>query len=190
MKILAFAATSSSRSINNQLVRYAASQLEEAELDEIETEILDINDYELPLFSEDREAKLGQPGLAKAFLAKIGHSDAVIISFAEHNGSYTVAYKNIFDWASRINPKVFQNKPMILLATSPGPGGASSVLATAIASAPFFDGVVKASLSVPSFYDNFDVEQGRIKNDEINTQLLTAVNSLLESTVIEIKQAI
>ena len=37
MKILAFAATSSTRSINNQLVRYAASQLEDAE-----TEILDI----------------------------------------------------------------------------------------------------------------------------------------------------
>ncbi|NOQ90936.1 MAG: NADPH-dependent FMN reductase, partial [Gammaproteobacteria bacterium] len=104
-------------------------------------------------------------------------------------GSYTVAYKNIFDWASRINPKVFQNKPMVMLATSPGPGGASSVLAAAIASAPFFDGEVKASLSVPGFYDNFDVEQGRIINDEINAQLLTAVNSLSESTAVEMKQA-
>jgi NAD(P)H-dependent FMN reductase len=101
-----------------------------------------------------------------------------------------VAYKNIFDWASRINPKVFQNKPMVLLDTSPGPGGASSVLATAIASAPFFDGEVKASLSVPSFYDNFDAEQGHINNDEINRQLLTAVNSLLETTTSTIRQAI
>ena len=190
MKILAFAATSSTKSINNQLVRYAASQIEAATPGEIETEILDINDYELPLFSEDREAELGQPERAKAFLEKIGHSDAVIISFAEHNGSYTAAYKNIFDWASRINPKVFQNKPMILLATSPGPGGASRVLATAITSAPFFDGEVKASLSVPSFYDNFDVEQGRINNDDINAQLITAVNSLLESTTSAVKQAI
>jgi len=190
MKILAFAATSSTRSINNQLVRYAARQIEEEYLDEIETEILDLNDYELPLFSEDREAEIGQPELAKAFLEKIGHSDAVIISFAEHNGSYTVAYKNIFDWASRINPKVFQNKPMVLLATSPGPGGASSVLATAAASAPFFDGEVKASLSVPGFHDNFDVEQGRINNDEIDNQLFTAVNSLFESTQPAIRQAI
>ena len=119
---------------------------------------------------------------------KIGNSDAVIISFAEHNGSYTVAYKNIFDWASRINPKVFQNKPMVLLATSPGPGGASSVLAAATASAPYFDGVVKASLSVPSFYDNFDIEQGRITNGEINRQLLTAVNSLLEGSISVMKK--
>ena len=178
MNVLAFAASSSKKSINNHLVRYAASQLEDTEI-----EILDINDYELPLFSQDREDQLGQPALAKEFFDKIGNSDSVIISFAEHNGSYTAAYKNIFDWVSRINPKVFQNKPMVLLATSPGPGGASSVLASAIASTPFFDGVVKASLSVPSFYDNFDIEQGRITNDEINGQLLTAVNSLSESCV-------
>jgi len=180
MKILAFAATSSNKSINNQLVRYMANQLS-SQREDTEIEILDINDYELPLFSEDREAELGQPKLAKAFLDKIGSSNAVIISFAEHNGSYTVAYKNLFDWASRINPKVFQDKDMIMLATSPGPGGASSVLATATASAPYFDGNVKASLSIPSFYDNFDSNQGSIKNDEINEQLLSAVNSLFKS---------
>ncbi len=177
MKVLAFAASSSKKSINKQLVSYAGSLLAEANL---QVEILDLNDYELPLFSEDREAELGQPQLAKDFLTKIGESDAVIISFAEHNGSYTVAYKNTFDWASRINPKVFQDKPMVFLATSPGPGGASSVLATATSSAPFFDGEVIASLSLPDFYENFDSEQGRITNDEINRQLISTVNKLIE----------
>jgi len=181
MKILAFAATSSSKSINKQLVAYAASQIAD-QYDGTETEILDINDYELPLFSEDREAEMGQPELAKDFIYKIASSDVLIISFAEHNGSYTVAYKNIFDWASRVNPKVFQNKPMIMLATSPGPGGASSVLASATASAPYFDGDVKASLSIPSFYDNFDSEQGRIVNNDLNEQLVVAINSLYESS--------
>ena len=185
MKILAFAATSSSKSINRQLVSYAASQLDDAE-----TELLDINDYELPLFSEDREAELGQPELAKTFLDKIADSDALIISFAEHNGSYTVAYKNLFDWASRINPKVFQNKAMLLLATSPGPGGASSVLATAITSAPFFGGIVKASLSVPSFFENFDSALGRITNDEINTQLLAAIRNLFGDSAPATQQAV
>jgi len=173
MKILAFAASSSSTSINRQLVRYAASLHNHATIEE-----LDLNDYELPLYSEDREAELGQPDLAKAFLQKIAGSDALIIAFAEHNGSYTVAYKNIFDWASRINPKVFQNKPMVLLASSPGPGGAASVLATATGSAPFFDGKVTASLSIPDFYDHFNLEQKQIENDELKTQLQNAINSL------------
>jgi len=178
VKILALAATSSTKSINGHLVRYAASQVEDAEI-----QILNINDYELPLYSEDREEQLGKPELAKDFIEQIANSDAVIISFAEHDGSYTVAYKNLFDWASRVNVKVFQNKPMVMLSTSPGPGGAASVLASATASAHFFDGVVKASLSVPSFYDNFDIEQGRITNDEINKQLYTVVNSLSKSSV-------
>lgn len=187
MNILAFAATSSSKSINKQLVHYAASQVVD-QYEGTETEILDINDYELPLFSEDREAEIGQPELAKAFIDKIANSDAIIISFAEHNGSYTVAYKNIFDWASRINPKVFQNKSMIMLATSPGPGGASSVLASATASAPYFDGNVKASLSIPNFYDNFDSQQGRINNDDMNKQLLTAINNLFDNNAVELQQ--
>jgi len=182
MKILAFAATSSSKSINKQLITYAASQISKQH-EETQTEMLDINDYELPLFSEDKEAEIGQPELAKAFIEKIAESDALVISFAEHNGSYTVAYKNIFDWASRVNPKVFQNKPMILLATSPGPGGASSVLASATTSAPYFDGDVKASISIPSFYDNFDSEQVRITNIDLNQQLSEAINNLLNNDV-------
>ncbi len=178
MKILAFAASSSRQSINKQLASYAGSLLSMDKQASHDVEILDLNDYELPLFSEDKEAELGQPPLAKDFLNKIGESDAVIISFAEHNGSYTAAYKNTFDWASRINPKVFQNKPMIFLATSPGPGGAASVLATAVTSAPFFDGEVLASFSLPGFYENFDSEQNRISNDAINVQLLSTLKKL------------
>ncbi len=174
MKVIAFAASSSKKSINKQLVTYATGLLENAQV-----EILDLNDYEIPLFSEDKEVEMGQPSLAKNFLSKIGDSDAVIISFAEHNGSYTAAYKNLFDWCSRINPKVFQNKPLVLLATSPGPGGAGSVLAAAEASAPYFDGEVKASLSIPNFYENFDLESASIKNSDIKGQLVSAVQSLL-----------
>ena len=152
MKLLTFAASSSSQSINKHLATYAASLVTYADID-----VLDINDFEMPLYSSDRENESGIPSLAQEFLDRIAQADAIIISFAEHNGSYTAAYKNLFDWASRINPKVYQNKPMVLLATSPGPGGANTVLTAAVNSAPYFAGNVKASLSIPSFYDNFDV---------------------------------
>ncbi|RTR29760.1 NADPH-dependent FMN reductase [Shewanella atlantica] len=173
MKVIAFAATNHSKSINKQLVEYAASLLTK-----VEVEVLDINDYELPLYGQDREEELGHPQLAKDFLAKIGESDGIIIAFAEHNGSYTVAYKNLFDWCSRIEPKVYQNKAMVLLATSPGSMGASSVLAMAIQSAPYFNGVVKASLSIPSFFDNFDSEKLVMKHAELDEQLKDAVSHL------------
>lgn len=56
---------------------------------------------------------------------------------------------------------------MVLLATSPGPGGAGSVLTAATNSAAYFAGDVKASLSIPSFYDNFDMEKQILKNHEL-----------------------
>ncbi|MEZ9200314.1 NADPH-dependent FMN reductase [Shewanella sp. 10N.286.54.B9] len=173
MKLLAFAASSSSKSINKQLAVYAASLVEDAEI-----EILDINDYEMPIFSQDREEQLGQPELAQQFFAKLGEADGIIISFAEHNGSYTAAYKNLFDWTSRIDMKVFQSKPMVMLATSPGPGGAASVLAAATASAPYFAADVKGSLSIPSFFDNFDVEQQTLRNPELKVALVAALDGL------------
>lgn len=173
MKLLTFAASSSSQSINKHLATYAASLVTYADID-----VLDINDFEMPLYSSDRENESGIPSLAQEFLDRIAQADAIIISFAEHNGSYTAAYKNLFDWASRINPKVYQNKPMVLLATSPGPGGANTVLTAAVNSASYFAGNVKSSLSIPSFYDNFDVVTGKVTNAELNTALIATVNSL------------
>ena len=170
MKVLAFAASSSKNSINKQLANYTAKQIKGAQV-----ELLDINDYEIPLFSEDREKELGQPALAKAFYQKLGEADAIVISFAEHNGSYTAAYKNLFDWTSRIDMKLFQNKAVIMLATSPGPGGAATVLAAAQNSAPYFAADVKAAVSVPSFYDNFDLENGQLTNNELVQEIQNAI---------------
>jgi NAD(P)H-dependent FMN reductase len=173
MKILAFAASNSRKSINRQLVTYAASLVDGAEV-----EVLDLNDYELPLYSEDREKELGHPELAKAFLAKIAASNAVMVSFAEHNGSYSAAWKNLFDWSSRLGKKVFQDKAMVLLSTSPGARGGATVLAAATGSMPFFGGDVKASLAIPSFYENFDVERGVLRNAELKDRLIEAVGQL------------
>ncbi len=174
MKILAFAASSSKKSINKQLVTYATTLIDAAEV-----EVLDLNDYEMPLFSQDKEAEIGSPKLAAEFFAKIGECDALIISFAEHNGTYTAAYKNLFDWCSRIDQKLFQSKPMVMLSTSPGARGAKSVLGSAVEMAPHFGGEVKASLSIPSFHDNFDVESSCVTDEEIKAQLLNVVSSLL-----------
>ncbi|CAA0103396.1 2-hydroxy-1,4-benzoquinone reductase [BD1-7 clade bacterium] len=127
----------------------------------------------------DREAQLDGPlAEAKAFYDKIGEADALLISYAEHNASYTAAYKNLFDWTSRIDMNVFQGKPMVMLATSPGPGGARNVLATATTSAPYFGGEVKAELSIPRFYDVFDTEKNVFKDPDTAAQLQQAIDTL------------
>ena len=157
MKIVAFAATSSTRSINKKLVTYAASLVHDASV-----EIIDLNDYDMPLYSETREETQGIPASAKVFMQKIDTCDTVMIAFAEHNGSYTAAYKNVFDWCSRINPKVYEGKKVLLMAASPGPGGAVSVLRTAESSMPYFNAEVIGVYSFPNFHKHFDVTNNQV----------------------------
>ena len=140
-----------------------------------------LNDFEMPIYSVDREVATGVPQLAHDFYNAIGSADALLISFAEHNGFYTAAYKNTFDWMSRIDGRVYQDKPTVMLATSPGSTGAANVLATAVNSAQFFGNDVKANMSVPNFGDNFDAAEGRLTNPDLDTQLRASMSALIAS---------
>jgi len=171
-KIIAFGASSSTNSINKQLAAYAASQFENADV-----EVLDLNDYEMPIFSLDREAKSGIPKLAHRFFEKLGTADLIIVSLAEHNGAYSTAFKNIFDWTSRINPKFFQGKQTLILATSPGPRGGLTVLEIAKNRFPFQGAVINGSFSLPSFNDNFSTNEG-ITNEQLKSDLLEIIASI------------
>lgn len=166
MKIIAFGASPSKNSINKKLATYAATLFENAEV-----EVLDLNDFQMPIFTVDIEPAIGQHELAKAFLAKIATADILVVSMAENNGNYSAAFKNIFDWCSRITGKVFQEKPMLLMATSPGARGGASVLEIAKKAFPFYGGNVKATFSLPSFDANFDVEKGEISSVELRKEL-------------------
>jgi len=178
--ILAFAASNHLNSINKSLVKYACDMLKN-NTSRCTVELIDLNDYEMPLYRQDRERNDGIPERAQNFYEKIGNVDAIIISFAEHNGNYVAAYKNIFDWASRINQKVYQNKPVLLLSTSQGKNGASAVLAIAKDAAPFYGMDVKATLSIPSFQDNFDTESERITDSKLNEKLANAIKKLTDA---------
>jgi len=182
MNILAFAATNSRQSINSQLVNYAANVLEERSNIEINLSVIDLNDYEMPIYSTDRENESGIPAQAQRFFHQIQEADIVLISFAEHNGSFTAAYKNIYDWASRIDMKVYQDKAMVLLATSPGPGGASSVLKSAVESFPYFGADVLGSYSLGMFYDKFDMENAQLQQDELE-RLISELDKVIPEVV-------
>ncbi|WP_026705524.1 NADPH-dependent FMN reductase [Flavobacterium soli] len=173
MKIIAFAGSNSSKSINKKLATYASSLFKNAEV-----EILDLRDYQAPLFSVDIEKEIGQAKEALAFLEKLKSADMLVISLAENNGNYSTAFKNIFDWCSRIEKDVFQKKPTLLMATSPGGRGGKSVLEIAQTNLPRFGVDIKAIFSLPSFNDNFDVENNTISNQELDKELKEIVANL------------
>ena len=181
MHLLAFAATNSRDGINKRLVSYATRILEDELLDDVIVETIDLNDYEMPIYSIDRQTEGGIPQAAHDFLAKIGAADAVLISFAEHNGHFTAAYKNLFDWTSRIDRWVYQDKPTVMLATAPGPGGGRNVLEAAVASAPFFGNDVVASLAIPQFHEHFDSATDTLVDPTLDGRLREALAALAPS---------
>ena len=173
MKIVAFAGSNSRHSINKKLATYASSLFAGPDI-----EILDLNDFELPLFGVDLEKQIGKPEAAVRFLDKIAQSDLLVISMAEHNGNVSVAFKNLFDWASRGGVKVFQQKPMLLMATSNGARGGKSVLEITEKRFPFDGADIKATFSLPKFSENFDVEKMQISNPEFDQELKAIVQKI------------
>ncbi|PIF44516.1 NAD(P)H-dependent FMN reductase [Chryseobacterium sp. 52] len=159
MKILAFAGSTSSTSINRELVKFVLKDFQDEEIN-----LIDLNDFTMPVFSVDLEKK-GFPDEAHNFLKKIEECDVIICSLAEHNRSYSSAFKNVFDWSSRINVKVFQNKPMFLMSTSPGGYGGGNVMNTAKTFFPQFAADIIETFSLSKFYENFDLESGVINPD-------------------------
>jgi NAD(P)H-dependent FMN reductase len=169
--ILAFAGSNSRTSINKQLVIYASGLVKNAEVN-----IVDLNDFDLPLYGIDFEQSQGIPDNAHKFFNLIKESDGLLLSLAEHNGSYTTVFKNLFDWMSRIESKTFCGNPMLLMATSPGGRGGASVLEAAASRFPFHDAKIVAQFSLPMFGDNF--KDGQLVNDNLNEQLKSAVQEL------------
>jgi len=168
--IIAFAGTNSKNSINKQLAVFAANSVKEVSVKE-----LDLNDFEMPMYGIDLENTEGIPEKAIQFLEIIKASDGIVLSLAEHNGAYAAVFKNIFDWMSRIDGKLWSDKPMLLMATSPGGRGGATVLEIANGRFPYMGGNIVAGFSLPFFGKNFS-EKG-IFDKELNEQFEAAISS-------------
>ena len=168
--IITIGASSSKSSINKILAEYSGGLLNGVNLINI-----DLNAFEMPLFSVDIENERGFSKAAIALNAVFENADGFIISLAEHNGAYSAAFKNSFDWLSRIDGKVWRNKPMLLLSASPGGRGGQSVMELALSRFPYSGAKIVGSMTFPSFYDNF--KNGEIVNSDLKINLLEHLNN-------------
>ncbi|MGD1848959.1 MAG: NADPH-dependent FMN reductase [Salibacteraceae bacterium] len=155
-KIIAFGASNSQKSINKKFAAFTAAQLQG-----VAVTLLDLNDFELPVYSVDLERQSGVPENALRVSQFIQDSDGIILSLAEYNGLYTSAFKNLWDWMSRLgNPQIWHHKPMFLQGTSPSKRPGSNVMKVSQELFPHFGGNIIASYHLPSFNHFF-------KNDQI-----------------------
>lgn len=172
MKILSIGGSNSKNSINRALANFTATLFEDATITRV-----DISELNIPIYSVDTENDLGIPGEVMEFANQIDATDFIVISLAENNGSFNVGIKNVLDWTSRIKDrKTFNGKPMLLMATSPGARGGATVLESAKILFPFSGADVKATFSLPNFYQNFDLEKGITK-----VQLLDDLKAIIDN---------
>ena len=174
MKITAFAGSNSTKSINKQLVEHTLTHFPDAEIN-----LLDLNDFAMPVFSVDLESSEGYPEEARDFLRQFEDADLLVVSMAEHNGNFTAAFKNTLDWCSRIELKMFRKKPMFLMSTSPGGYGGKNALDAAVKRFPKHDAEIIETFSLPSFNENFSRGQG-ILDEELKAAFLEKLAAVKE----------
>lgn len=109
-RVLVIGVSNSKNLINKQFVEFVVKQIFD-----VEVEVLDFNDFEMLIYSIDREKELGIFELVKIFKVKIKVVDFVIIFFVEYNGVYIVVFKNVMDWIFRLEGSIWEDKLMLFL---------------------------------------------------------------------------
>ena len=162
-KVLAFGASNSKTSINKALAIYASNQLQN-----VEVTVTDLNDYASPLYSVDLQKEQGIDKNALRFFDLINKSDAIVISVAEYNGLHTSAFKNLWDWLSRIPMEkpfnIWGGKPMFLLSATPSRRPMNNVMKVSKELFPHFGANIIADFYLPSF--NHFFKDGQIVEAE------------------------
>lgn len=126
-KILAFAGSARTASLNKKLVKIAVQGAQEANAD---VTYIDFRDFPMPLYDQDMEEKEGLPETVLQFKQLMKTHQGLLIASPEYNSSISPLLKNAIDWASRPEPgepplalTCFRDKVAVLMSTSPGGTG-------------------------------------------------------------------
>ena len=154
-KILAFAGSNSSTSINHKLVEFTTNKISGHEI-----QLLNMAHFPFPMYSSDYESTNGYSNSLVELKNDIQRSQGLVLSVNEHNGNPSGFFKNLLDWLSRLDRKFLANTNILLMGTSPGRGGAKNAIAVVEKMAPLFDGTLTATFSLPSFNHTFHLNDG------------------------------
>jgi chromate reductase len=121
--ILAFAGSARKDSLNKKLLKIIAAGAEDAGA---KVTLVDLAEFEMPLFNQDLETEKGMPDKAGEFKRLMIEHDGFLIASPEYNSAFSPLLKNTLDWASRAESDdepslvAFQGKAAGIVATSPG----------------------------------------------------------------------
>ena len=124
--ILAFAGSARKASFNKRLIKIAAAGATDAGAN---VTLIDLADFQMPLFDQDLEAAQGMPAAAGEFKTLLSEHDGFLIASPEYNSTLSPLLKNAVDWASRSQAEgetpltAYAGKFAGIMAASPGAVG-------------------------------------------------------------------
>lgn len=120
--ILCLAGSLRKDSYNKKLIDYASRLVDEVDA---KSTVIDLNDFELPIYNEDWETANGLHPNALKLKKLMAEHGGLIIASPEYNSSITPVLKNVIDWISRSSPgevglASYKNKVAGIISASPG----------------------------------------------------------------------
>ena len=177
-RILCFAGSNRSGSLNQALAGAMAKQLGLLELD---VTFLSLRDYPLPLYDADDEASKGLPEEAVRLAAQMASHDGIFIASPEYNASIPPLLKNALDWVSRVPAKKghpFRTPVYAIGSASPGKfGGARGLMHLRQILVAMGAVVLPDQISITQATDAFDVK-GDLARDGDNSHLMRVASQL------------
>jgi len=183
--ILFMAGSARKQSLNKKLALLAANMAEAAGAD---VTLIDLKEYEMPLYNGDLEAEQGLPENAKKLKQVFIAHDGFFIASPEYNSSFSPLLKNTIDWMSRPHEEneiplvAYKGKVAALGAISPGVlGGLRGLVSLRMLLGNIGVTVVPSQVAVGSGFQALDSE-GNLKDERQAGMLKATVDELLRTT--------
>ena len=179
-RILAFSGSARNGSFNQMLVNAAANAAREARA---EVTVVDLKDFEMPLFNQDLEQESGAPENATRLKQLFFEHDGLLIASPEYNSSVTPLLKNTIDWVSRAADgeapcQAYHGKVAGLMAASPGGlGGLRGLVHLRAILGNIGVTIVPDQIAIPRAFEAFD-ESGNLKDEKQQASLAKIAGSV------------
>lgn len=183
-KLLMFAGSARKASTNKQLAALAARTAKEAGA---QVTLIDLADFDMPIYNGDLEAETGLPENAKRLKQLFVEHDGFFIASPEYNSSISAVLKNALDWISRPHTDnepglwAFNGKVAAIGSVAPGAlGGLRGLVPLRMMLGNIGVTVVPAQVAVPDGFNAFD-DGGALVTELPGQMLETTVSQLVKT---------